>query len=137
MKYYSDSALRFIYLHCYKLWPSEHTLQILQAYRVSHKHGRHTVCQNCSIDLSNFAISSFDANLTSYQSCQICHPNWVRLAPNRINLGLLKSPRFVQFGANLTQLAPKSDKHEERPHKVLRNCQKIHQTDTQRPSSSR
>ena len=57
-----------------------------------------------------------------FQVCQIWHPNWVILAPNERNLRLfkisfsifcspiqnilkliLKSPRFVTFGANLTQ----------------------------------
>ena len=39
------------------------------------------------------------------QECHICHPNWVKLAPECQNVLklILKCPRFVPFGADLTQ----------------------------------
>ena len=62
-------------------------------------------------------------DFSSMQKCQFCHSNWVRLAQNRTNLDflrsvsvrfgslrqnvpkmILKSPRIVPFGANLTQI---------------------------------
>ena len=56
----------------------------------------------CQLDVSA-APHRFKSCL--YRGCQIWHPNWVRLATNasqNILKLLLKSPRFVPFGANLT-----------------------------------
>ena len=60
-------------------------------------------------------IISASSPLSQNQGWQIWHPNWVRLAPHKTNLGLfkksqnvlkliLKSPRFVPLGINVTKI---------------------------------
>ena len=41
------------------------------------------------LNTSSLKLIPFAANLTQF-GCQICHPKWVRLAPNGTNLGLFK-----------------------------------------------